>query len=148
MRRGVVLALALLLTAGCGVGGSSDQIGDAVHEAAASGRPFRLADVTDFEWDRFYAVPPYSTPREIEEQLGFDWGDAVHSDIDTSDAITLLLFVRDGEVVKAFEQENGAGYFSCLDREGFTPAEAVLRVKRVQTIDYVLHGAPAPGCPL
>jgi hypothetical protein len=142
----------VLLLAGCGVGGSSDDIADAVHDAAESGRPFRLADATDLDWDRFYAVPPYSSPKDIEEQLGFDWGDAVHSDIKASDAITLLVIVRDGEVVKAFDQENGDGYFQCVGKHGLTPEEAVFRVKRVDegefNLDHVLGPPPRPpGCP-
>jgi hypothetical protein len=152
MRLGLVLAVAALLVVGCGVGGSSDDIGDAVHEAATSGRPFRLADATDFDWDRFYAVPPYSSPKAIEEQLGFEWGDAVHSGIKTNDVITLLVFVRDGEVVKAFDQGNGDGYFHCVGKRGLTPEEAIFRVKRVDEgdfyLDYVLGPPPRPAaCP-
>jgi hypothetical protein len=98
--------------AGCGVGGSSDDIADAVHDAAESGRPFRLAD----------------------------------------DVITLLVFVRDGEVVKAYDQGNGDGFFHCLGKRGLSPEEAVFRVKRVDegefNLDYVLRPPPRPaGCP-
>src|SRR5215218_1862507 len=124
MRRGLLLAAMLL--AGCGpfwdgIGGSSDEIADAVE----SGKPFRLADVTDFEWDRLYVIPAYSSQRDVERQLGFHWGDAEHSDFRTTDGGSLLAFVRDGEVVEAFDQDAGDGVFVCLDGEVLSRADAV-----------------------
>jgi hypothetical protein len=147
MRR-ALLAVALAgIVAGCGpfwdgVGDSSDEITDAVDAAGASGKAFRLANVTDFEWDRFYAFGGYTTPRQIDRTLGFHWGDAEHSDFVKSDGGSLLVFVRDGEVVEAFDQNWADGHFDCLHRREFTPEDATLRVSRVseggETFDYVL----------
>jgi hypothetical protein len=124
------LLLATILLAGCGpffdgVGGSSDEIADAVE----AGKPFRLADVTGFDWDRFYAFGSYTTPDQIDKALGFHWEDAKHSDFVESDGGSLLVFVRDGEVVEAFDQDWGAGHFSCVDRREFTPEDASFRVR-------------------
>jgi hypothetical protein len=146
MRRSLLAVALAAMAAGCGpffdgIGGSSEEIADAVDEAGASNKPFRLANVTDFEWDRFYAFSGYTSPRQIDRALGFHWGDAKHSDFVKSDGGSLLVFVRDGEVVEAFDHD-------CLDRHEFTPADATLRVSRVrgggETFDYVLPVDVAP----
>ena len=149
-----LLAVSLAaLVAGCGpfdgIDGSSEELADAVYEAGATGRPLRLAEATSFEWDRVHVFGPYTPASEIERSLGFRWGGANDSEISTSDVMALVVFVRDGEVVKAFEQGYGDGIFDCLDRRtlgrnGLTPTQAVLPVQRTrrdgQTFDVVLPG--------
>jgi hypothetical protein len=146
MRRSLLAIALAAMAAGCGpfwdgIGASSDEIADAVEEAGKSGKPFRLAHVTDFEWDRFYAFGGYTSARQIDRTLGFHWGDAEHSDFVKSDGGSLLVFVRHGEVVGAFDQDWGDGHFDCLDRREFTPKDA-FRVKRLrdggERLDYVL----------
>jgi hypothetical protein len=124
------------------VGGPSDEITDAVK----AGKPFRLADVTDFEWDRFYVVHPYMHNESVDRRLGFDWGKAEHSDYRAADGGTLLVFVRDGEVVHAFDQPDSDGYFGCVDPRPLTPGEAMLRVHRVGGLDVVRGPGPIPRC--
>jgi len=128
VRSGLVLAATLL--AGCapfsdGIGGSSDEVADAI----AAGKPFRLADLTDFEWDRFYSFGAYLTNERVDEQLGFHWGKAEASDFASSDGGSLLVFVRDGEVVEAFDQDWDDGYFDCVGGREFTPKDASFRVR-------------------
>ena len=136
MRRLAAAVLALLAAAGCGpfgaVSGTSDEIAEAVRSAGLSGKPVRLASVTGFEWDRVHVFPPYTTHDTVREQLGFDWGGADDSDIDMLDWITLLVFVRDGEVVAAYDHDVTGGNFSEIrhDEDGLTPREAVLSVNR------------------
>ena len=144
MRR--VLLLAAVLLAGCGpffdgVGGSSDEIADAVKQ----GKPFRLADVTDFEWDRFYVFGPYMSNDSVDRRLGFDWGKAENSDYHMTEGGSLLVFVRDGEVVHAFDQPSTEGAFTCVGRAPLTPAQAVLRVKRGNVLP---PGRRSRSCPL
>jgi hypothetical protein len=136
-RLGVIAALALAF-AGCGsdsVSGTSEEIADAVHRAGTSDEPFRLAEATGFDWDRAYVFGPYTSPRRIREQLGFDWDGADDTAVETADWVALLVFLRDGEVVEAYDQEVTGGDFTDLPRlegEGLslTPEEAVLRVRR------------------
>lgn len=134
---GVVVAA---MAGGCGpfaddVDGSLEELDDAVQRASETGRPFRLAAVTSFEWDRFYVFPPNSTPERINRTLGFEWEQADHSNIGSDDSINLLVFVRDGEVVRAFDHDRGRGDLICLSgpvlgRAGVARRDAVLRVAR------------------
>jgi hypothetical protein len=136
-----VLALAAA-TVGCGpfgddVDGSLDALTDAVRESDRTGVPFRLASVTSFEWDRVYVFGPYSTPEQIREQLGFDWPAAEDSKIEDADWMNLLVFVRDGRVVHAYEHDRGNGDLEPLARSvlrsgGLSPNDAVLRVAHVR----------------
>jgi hypothetical protein len=154
MRRGLLAVALAGIVAGCGpfwdgIGGSSDEIADAVKQ----GEPFRLADVTGFEWDRFCVFGPYLSNDSVDRRLGFDWGKAENSDYRLQDGGSLLVFVRDGEVVHAFDQPNTDGYFVCLGNEPVTPEQAMLRVKQVReggvALDYVLRpGRVSRSCPL
>jgi hypothetical protein len=121
--------------AGCGPFGdavedSFEPLGDAVRRSARASEPFRLSAVTDFDWDRVHALPPYADPESIVRELGVDWDGAGDTESRHNDAYDLLVFVKDGEVVRAFDQQ-GDGDLTCIDppvvRGGLTPAEAVLR---------------------
>jgi hypothetical protein len=154
MRRGLLAVLLIGIVAGCGpfwdgIGGSSDEIADAVKQ----GKPFRLADVTDFEWDRFYVFGPYLSNDRVDRELGFDWGKGENSDYKVREGGSLLVFVRDGEVVHAFDQPDTDGNFVCVGQDPLTPEQAVLRVKQVReggvALDYVLRpGRVSRSCPL
>jgi hypothetical protein len=88
--------------------------------------------VTDFDWDRVHAFPPYTSPEEIERELGFDWGGAGDSASRSDDAWYLLVFVNGGQVARAFDHEIVRGDLACISSSfvegGLTPSEAVLRV--------------------
>jgi hypothetical protein len=153
----VLLAVALLV-AGCGpfssdIDDPSDDIAAAVESASASGARFRLADATDFEWDRFYVFAPYFTQEAVDKQLGFHWGDAEDSLYTGTEGGNLLVFVRDGKVVKAFDQDSGHGDFSCVETpHGLSPRDAVLWTQRYteedETWDVVrTRGRLGPTCP-
>jgi hypothetical protein len=154
MRRGLLAVALVGIVAGCGpfwdgIGGSSEEIADAVKQ----GKPFTLADVTDFEWDRFYVFGPYMSNARVDRELGFDWGKGENSDYKAQEGGSLLVFVRDGEVVHAFDQPDTDGYFVCVGQDPLTPDQAELRVKQVReggvALDYVLRpGRVSRSCPL
>jgi hypothetical protein len=104
-----------------------------------------VALATDFDWDRFYVIPPYSSNEQVDRRLGFEWGKAENSDYRSSDGGHLLLFVRDGDVVHAFDQPNGDGDFGCVGERGLTPRQAVLRVRRVHEEHGALDVVRGPG---
>jgi hypothetical protein len=137
-RRHTAALTAVLLVAGTGWGpcdsvdGSLEPLSDAVQRAARTHEPFRLASVTEFEWDRVYAFPPYTSPEAIERELGFDWGGAGDSESRSNDVWYLLVFVNGGQVVRAFDHEMVRGHLACIASRvvegGLTPDQAVLRV--------------------
>jgi hypothetical protein len=155
MRRLVAALVLALFGAGCGpfsddIDGSSDDIAAAVRDAHWK---FRLAEATDFEWDRFYVFDPYFTQETVDKQLGFHWGGAEGSAFTGTEGGALLVFVREGKVVKAFDQAGDQGDFSCVSTpHGLTPEQAVLRTQLYtdgkQTWKVVRGpGRLVPGCP-
>jgi hypothetical protein len=82
----------------------------AVNQAALEGGTVNLREVASFPWDRVLLVQP-ETPRDaISERLGFEW-----TGIDTVDGGDLLLFLRDGEVVR-FADYRGSNTFEGFQR--------------------------------
>ena len=74
------------------------ELAERLEQAGADGDPL-LADATDFPWDRVCVFSSSATKADVDEQLGFSWG-VVGGD--PYDNRLLLVFVRDGEVVKHF----------------------------------------------
>jgi hypothetical protein len=69
-----------------------------------------LRTLATFPWDRVLLVQP-GTPREaISERLGQEW-----TGIDTVDGGDLLIFLRDGQVVR-FADYRGTGRFEGFKR--------------------------------
>jgi hypothetical protein len=156
-RRNAAAVAAVLAAAGAtgcgpfgGVNGSLGPLADAVHASARTGEAFQLSAATDFDWDRVYVFGPYSTPDSINEEIGFEWDDADDSAIEGADWMKLIVFVEDGQVVRAFDHDNGDGEFACLASPylegGLTRREAFVRVKRTPndggSLDYVFLAHP------
>jgi len=100
-RRMVVLAI--LLLAGCTrLGGSLEVTDDeglqsGLLNLSQTGGTGRLADLTDFEWDTVYVFAEGAAAEDIETLVGR----SVLSDDFYYEAGNLLVFVRDGEPVRA-----------------------------------------------
>jgi hypothetical protein len=88
-----------------------------------------LRELARFEWDRVLVVQPGTPRAAISRRLGREW-----TGIDTVDGGDLLLFLRDGEVVR-FADYRGSNAFA-----GFTrpfdelPRERAVFVVRDRTI--------------
>jgi hypothetical protein len=70
----------------------------------------RLADVAPFAWDHVLLVAPRTPRAEISRRLGREW-----TGIDTIDGGDLLIFLRDGKVVR-FADYRGNGRFAGFER--------------------------------
>jgi hypothetical protein len=140
------LKLAIVLAAfavGCGpfgddVEGSLEELGDAIRQAREGGKPFRLSSATRFDWDRVYFFSPSSSPARVRRALGFDWEQADDSNVGSDDSVSLVVFVRDGRVERAFDHQVDRGDLRCLSvrvlrRPGLDRRDAVLRVERVRS---------------
>jgi hypothetical protein len=94
------------------------QIGYASH--------IRLDEFTDFAWELFYVFPPYTSEGEIERALGFNWLSVRFTTIEVSDSVNLLVFVREGRVVRWLEFPRGAGEFGGIaPLSPLTPGQAL-----------------------
>ena len=123
-------ALATLWLLGCS--GSDRELEARLASAAApgDGALVQVRQLTDFEWERFHVFPPYIRLSEIERELGFAWPTASETEIEYRDGIALLVFVREGKVVRFVEQSRrGADFASAFRPGGYTPADAVFVVR-------------------
>jgi hypothetical protein len=131
MRTATMLGFAVALGA---VACSTD--GDAQVSAAIAGR-FRqgqgttltMSELAPFEWSRLYVFPPYTTPEQIDRELGFACASWQRADIEHRDDVYLLIFVDGPRVTRHVAHNRAKGDFAGLHRVGgYTRAEAVFVV--------------------
>jgi hypothetical protein len=82
----------------------------AVTLAHENGDHVALPAVARFEWDRVLLVQPGTSRDAISARLGHEW-----TGIDTVDGGDLLLFLKDGEVVR-FADYRGSNTFAGFER--------------------------------
>ena len=76
----------------------------------ARGGEIDLREIAPFEWDRVLLVAPGTPRAAISRRLGREW-----TGIDTVDGGDLLIFLKDGEVVR-FADYRGLGRFEGFER--------------------------------
>jgi hypothetical protein len=82
----------------------------AVTQAPDNGGQVELPALAPFEWDRVLLVQPGTSRDAISQRLGREW-----TGIDTVDGGDLLLFLKDGEVVR-FADYRGSNTFAGFER--------------------------------
>ncbi|ACU95954.1 hypothetical protein [Saccharomonospora viridis] len=103
MKRAItaLFVLFLIVCAGCGMGGVSvehdEELQDRLRELSAAGASASLAELTEGGWDTVYVFSEGASAERIEREVG----QAVLSSEYYYDAGNLLVFARDGEVVRA-----------------------------------------------
>jgi len=130
-RRLSVLVFALLANA-CSTDGDN-ALGGAIARVVqgGGGATLRVADLTDFQWERLYVFAPYTTPAQIDRELGFPCPSTRRANIEARDDVALLLFVEDRRVVRHLAHKRGKGDFSRLHHPGgYAKSEAVFEVDR------------------
>lgn len=96
-----------------------------------------IAQLTDFDWDRMFVFAPYTDVATVQKTLGYAWEGARISLIDSMDRFHLLVFTKQGKVVKYFEYPRGAGGFEFAPTdwsEGFTKDTAVFVISEDHTL--------------
>ena len=130
MLRVVLVSLALAVS-GCSSSPTVSELLQQETENGAEDRPFRLTDLTDFEWDGFVAFGPYTTQEVAERALGFPWPEISQFEIDRRDSLSVLVFVKDGLVVRAERHPRCKPDFDRrLSARLFAPGETVLVIDR------------------
>jgi hypothetical protein len=89
----------------------------------------RFKDLTDFEWDKVYIFPPYTSHQSIDDDLGFVWEPARSIRMDLRDDVNLIVFTNDGKVVFYVKHPRGLGDLDGnYKRKGYVPDEAIFTV--------------------
>jgi hypothetical protein len=88
----------------------AESITKAVAQAPENGGTVVLPDIAQFDWDRVVIVQPGTSRDAISDRLGKEW-----TGIDTVDGGELLLFLRDGEVVR-FADYRGSNTFDGFEK--------------------------------
>lgn len=120
MRNPAALIAILLLLAACGPDGTSRII----DRQLQSGGIVNLDAGVPGPWERVCILGPYSDNRAAADTLGFPWPVEDRSGVAMSDGISLLLFVRDTEVLVAVEHRRSNGDFANLSGRCFPRAHA------------------------
>ena len=76
-------------------------------------------------WDRVCVLGPYTTPDMAKAILGFDYNTTVNSNIYSSDSISLLITIKAGAVVNAYEINRKNADFTPLSGKCFDHEDSV-----------------------
>nr|WP_246017790.1 hypothetical protein [Mesobacillus subterraneus] len=128
MKHFAIVFLFLLVLAGCSQQNSDLEKSIYSIVEYPSNSQVDIGSLTDFEWDKAFLFPPYTSPEEMEEQLGRDFKDP--SNIQSRDDIYLLVFVKDDKVVKYAEIDRQQADFSIGNKEYLTPDDSVFEIER------------------
>jgi len=91
-----------------------------------------VSSVTDFGWDKLFIFGPYTPVGKIHAQLGYKWSEAEKTHIDSSDTFYLLVFVKDGKVLRHFKFPRTIGDFQSMEVGNlFSPGDDTFEVKSV-----------------
>jgi hypothetical protein len=126
----LTLLLAAAAQAACSNSDRALESRIAVEARKGAGTLVRIASLTDFAWERLHVFGPYATQEDINQELGFAWPEAARTGIAGRDAIALLVFVRDGAVVRYVAQARREVDFADVKIPGgLLPSEAVFVVR-------------------
>jgi hypothetical protein len=90
----------------------------------------KIKDFTNFEWDAFFVIPPYSKIFTLENDLKIDLKMMGKIQIEMRDDINILVFVKHGKVVKFIEYPRWPGDFSELGEvKLYSPNDALFEVE-------------------
>ncbi|HEV2685211.1 MAG TPA: hypothetical protein VGW79_01100 [Actinomycetota bacterium] len=127
MQRAVLLASIALIVGACTSPPppQRDPFGATLAAATARAyetkRPLKLAAVTPFQWQRFFAFKPAQSPDQINGALGFHWAKDYS---DQTDTYCLLVFVSTKTVVHSLLFPRYQGDCKAIDTGPYTSATA------------------------
>lgn len=91
-----------------------------------------ISKITSFSWDRMYIFDPYTSEREIDETIGIHWSGSKSTFIESSDSITLIVFIDEGTVVQYLEFWREPWDFAYLENDnGYGVDEASFTVDKI-----------------
>lgn len=125
----VMMSISLLLIASCGLNGNASSIQEKESlDLALNEENQILRNVTLFNWDTVYIVPPYVSEDELIRvtKVSRPQLESFYKRLD--DGICLLLFKDNGVFVSYILQPRNKGDFSKLGFSVFNSTEAIFKV--------------------
>lgn len=95
-----------------------------------------LQTVGPADWESMCVLEPYTSNQRAAEILGFEWDAESETEIDRSDGINVLVFVRGDEVVAFTEHPRNKGDFVGIEPKCFSRQQAVF-TRQVGTDGWV-----------
>ena len=122
MLRHLLPFLVLALLAACGRPGADISREIARQFQLSGGNSVNLAQAVAGPWEEVCVLGPSSDNITANNTLGFDWNAESKTSIRSNEGISLLVFVKDGDVVEYVEHPRADGDFSresgkCFARE-------------------------------
>lgn len=84
-----------------------------------------INSLTDFNWEKAFIFPPYTTQESMNDQLGIDYIDS--SNISSRDDINVIIFLNKGKVTRIAEI---ARRYGDLVTDTLTPTNDSIKIKR------------------
>ena len=119
MFRHFLFLLAVALLAACGRPGADISREIARQFQLSGGGSVNLAQAVPGPWEEVCIFGPYSDNIAASNALGFDWNAESKTSILSDDSISLLVFVRDGNVLDYVEHPRADGDFSRVSGKCF-----------------------------
>lgn len=98
--------------------------------------PIDIRAVGPADWESVCILEPYTNNQMAEEILGFQWDAESETEIDGSDGINVLVFVRGQEVVAFTEHPRNKGDFVGIEPKCFSRQQAIF-TRQVGTDGWV-----------
>jgi hypothetical protein len=92
-----------------------------------------LAGAVPSPWEKVCILGPYMRNEDAKTTLGFEWNVEAKTEIKTNEGISLLLFVRGGEVVEHVQHPRHLGDFTNLTMRCFAREKAIFIQKNMPT---------------
>jgi len=99
---------------------------------------FRIDTITEFKWDKFLIIPPYTKLSTLSKKLHIDLSELKNTGIEYSDNKSILVFIKNNIILKYTEYPRNPGDFSTINSlELFVPDTAIFKLTKTdqKTID-------------
>jgi hypothetical protein len=137
MLRRLLPLLALASLAACGRPGADISREIARQFQLSGGGSVNLAQAVPGAWEEVCVLGPRADNITASNTLGFDWNAEGKTSIQTNERISLLVFVKDGDVLDYVEHPRADGDFSRVSGRCFAREES----------GFVHEAIPASGWP-
>jgi len=118
---------------------SDNELKEIIKEKVLSGQEsLDLKTLTDFQWDSLIILTPYENYDEIENQYNIDLSQVMHSNIESRDDISQLIFFREGRAIRMVEYPRFPGDFSTNNVEFIERDSAIFDI--VHTKEKTVNG--------